>query len=238
MKALVFCAGLGTRLRPLTNECPKAMVLLNGVPLIGLQIQKLKKAGITEIVVNVHHYAELIKAYIRENDWGIPVHISDESDLLLDTGGGLKKAAEFLQSEEAFLVHNVDIFSDIDIEGFINKHKHANALATLAIRNRKTSRYLLFDDGFQLSGWKNIKTEEQILTSKKSTGLNEFAFSGIHVISSEIFDLLPEADHAYSIIPIYLELSKKYKIIGVPHNEDNWIDVGTPEKLRQAELVF
>lgn len=240
MKAIIFCAGLGTRLRPLTNDKPKAMVALNGKPLLGHKIEQLKQVGISEIVVNVHHFANLVKAYIESKEWGIPIHISDETNLLLDTGGGLKKAEKYLKRNKPFLIHNVDIFSTLDIEKMLGFHVLNNAFATLAIRDRKTSRYLLFDEKNTLSGWKNIKTEEEILTRntvKNSAILKPFAFSGIHIVSPKIFDYLPEANKPYSIIPAYLEISKTERILGFQHQKDTWIDVGTPEKLKQAEEI-
>lgn len=240
---MIFCAGLGTRLRPLTNDKPKAMVSLNGTPLLGHQINNLKAQGISEIIVNVHHFADSIIRYINAKDWGIPIRISDETNLLLDTGGGLKKAEKWLADEPYFLIHNVDIFSNIRIDSLLKYHLQSEAFATLAIRNRVTSRYLLFSEQQELCGWENTKSGEKIFSkpfsqNQNTEELKRCAFSGIHIVSSAIFDFLPKAEKAYSIIPSYLELAKSNNIQGYLHNEDFWHDVGTVEKLQLAETTI
>ena len=159
MKAMIFAAGLGSRLRPLTDERPKALVELNGKPLITGVIEKLAAAGVTEIVVNLHHFADELRQYLAKNDFGLPIHFSDEKKLLLDTGGGLKKAAEFFKDGGPFFAYNVDILTDIDLTKLYHQHLENKALATLAVRKRKTSRYLLFDKDFKLQGWENILTQ-------------------------------------------------------------------------------
>ncbi|MGB1243748.1 MAG: sugar phosphate nucleotidyltransferase, partial [Chitinophagales bacterium] len=162
MKAMIFAAGLGTRLRPLTNDKPKALVEVNGKPLLEIVILQLKRYGFRDIVVNVHYFAKQIIRFLEaKNNFGIHIQISDESDLLLETGGGLQKAKHFLCSDdEPFLVHNVDILSDINLKALYQSHLEGSPLATLVVRNRKTSRYLLFDETNRLCGWKNVKTGE------------------------------------------------------------------------------
>ena len=149
MKAMLFAAGLGTRLRPLTNDRPKALVEVNGVPLLQIVLKRLIEAGFTEIVVNVHHYADMVIDFLNKKEWAAKIHISDEREKILETGGGLKKAEHFFKNEKAFLVCNVDILTNMDLKLFFEKHLNSNAIATLAVRYRKTSRYLLFDENMK-----------------------------------------------------------------------------------------
>lgn len=234
---MLFAAGLGTRLRPLTNDRPKALVELKGVPLLERAILKLKTAGIKEIVINVHHFADLIEAFLMKNDnFGVEIHISDERDLLLETGGGLLKARRWLQTGP-FLVMNTDVVSNIRLTNLMQTHLENDALATLAIRKRKTSRYLLFDESCQLVGWENIKTGEQKM-SRPTKAYDQYGFSGIHIIDPRLFAYMPKALTKFSIIDTYLAAAKKETIIGFPHDEDVWFDVGKPEQLRQAEAMI
>lgn len=236
---MIFAAGLGTRLRPLTNNKPKALVELNGIPLLQHVIYKLIKTGINEIVINVHHFADLIEDYlIKNNNFGITIHISDEREQLLETGGGLINAKHFFTDCDAVLVYNVDVFSDINIQKLIDYQKSNKPLATLCVRNRKTSRYLLFNEKNQLSGWKNTKTNElkeiKYYNSHKSKW---FAFSGIHIINTEIFQLT-QRKGKFSIIDLYLALAKDFNIQSFEHNDDVWMDLGKIENLRKAETYF
>ncbi len=234
---MIFAAGLGTRLRPLTNEIPKALVPVEGVPLLELAIQRIAAIGIREIVINVHHFAEKIIDFIQQKDqFGLQIHISDEREQILETGGGLLKAAPLLK-DGPFLVMNADILTNLDLSKMIAIHKQNDALATLAIRDRKSSRYLLFDDNRQLAGWENKKTGEQKISRVTNTQ-KAFAFSGIHVIDPAIFELMPTALSKFSIIDTYLEAAITQKIIGYPHNEDLWLDVGKPDQLAKASGVF
>ena len=188
MKAMVFAAGLGTRLKPITNTIPKALVPVCGQPLLAHVIEKLAAAGYDEIVVNVHHFAEKIKEYLSSNDFGVKILISDESDLLLETGGGILHARNYLEGQEPFLVHNVDILSNLDLEWFRGQSR-PGALANLLVSERKTQRYLLFNDDMCLVGWTNLATGE---VRSPFPGLDiekcrRYAFAGIHNISPEIF---------------------------------------------------
>ena len=234
MKAMIFAAGKGTRLKPLTDNTPKALIKVNGTPMIELVIKKLISIGVREIIINVHHFANQIINFLNtNNNFGIKIEISDESDKLLDTGGGLKKASWFFDTNEPFILHNTDIISDIDLLDMIAFHKNNNALATLAVRKRESNRYFLFNNNFDLCGWENIKTTEKII-SKKSTLLNQFAFSGIHIINPIIFNYLNQTCK-FSIVNSYLELSKNKTIKGFDHTKDYWFDIGDMKKLEIAE---
>ncbi len=234
MKAMIFAAGLGSRLRPLTNDIPKALVPFNGEPLIAGVIKKLIAAGVNEIVVNLHHFADELRNYLTENQFGITIHFSDESEFLLDTGGGLKKAAAFFNDGKPFFAYNVDLLSNIDLVKLYNQHIENNAIATLAVRNRKTSRYLLFDNKNQLSGWENKVTNELRLVNGKREDLKALAFSGIQVINPKIFDLITE-NGKFSIIDVYLRIANTKKLKAYLHDDDYWFDLGTIEQLQAAE---
>ena len=227
---MIFAAGLGTRLHPITTSIPKALVKVHGKALLEHAIEKLVHSGIDEIIINVHHFPEQIIAFIKSKSFKIPILISDEREQLLNTGGGLKKAARFF-GNEAFLVYNVDIISDIDLRKPINFHLENKPLATLVVRERNTKRYLLFDTNNKLCGWENIKTKEQIIVNKTQK-LIPFAFSGIHIIEPNIFDLMPDKE-CFSMIDLYLEIAKNYTLLAFNDMESNWMDVGKIEQLEQ-----
>lgn len=234
MKAIIFAAGLGTRLKPLTDSCPKALVQLNGKPLILHSINLLKKYGIDDITVNVHHFADDIIKYLSDNDFGININISDERDLLLDTGGGLLKARPFLDGNEPFIACNVDIISSVDIGQLIEYHKENEAIATLVVKNRLTSRYFMFDDSMSLTGWINTGTGEEIISNDDFYNSQMYAFSGIQVISPEIFDLIEEKGK-FSITALYLRLAQKHTIKGWIDDSEFWLDLGKPGQIELAE---
>ena len=237
MKAMIFAAGLGTRLRPLTDQIPKALVPVNGMPLLEIQIRKLKSIGINEIIVNVHHMAGEIKKFLKSKDhFGIRIEVSDESDQLLDTGGGIANASWFFKADENFLVHNVDILTNINLGSLVQKHKDTGALATLAVRLRKSSRYLLFDSKNRLTGWKNEKTGE-LIRCGTATIEKTLAFSGIHVINARIFNLMQNAGK-FSIIKTYLSLAPANLIYGLEDSGSYWFDVETLKKLAEAEAFI
>lgn len=243
MKAMIFAAGLGTRLHPLTDNMPKALVPVAGKPMLERVILRLKEAGFTDITVNIHHFGEQIIDFLRANqNFGIEIHVSDERDLLLDTGGGIKKARPFLDGNEPFLVHNADILSEIDLAAFYRHHLAGNAEATLLVSKRETSRYLLFDKDNQLHGWINKSTEEVkpegFIYDKES--YQEFAFGGIHVISPSLFQEMESEQWTgkFSIIPFYLSLCRKAKIQGYPLQDAHWFDVGKLETLAKAEAYY
>lgn len=239
MKALLFAAGLGTRLKTYTQDKPKALVTLAGKPLLQHAIEHLKEFGITDITVNVFHFADQVINFInKHNSFEIAIHISDEREQLLDTGGGLKKAAEFLKGNEPVLIYNVDVISNLNLFELLNYHEQNNALATLVVRNRETSRYLMFDKSLQLTGWKNFSNGESIISRAESFETsNPMAFSGIHLIQPEIFDLIIE-EGKFPIMDLYLRLAKDHKIIGYRDQSDLWMDLGKPEQLQVAETIL
>ena len=230
---MVFAAGLGTRLRPLTNDKPKALVEVAGKTMLEIVLTRLKKAGFTEVVVNVHHFADQVISFLDKNgNFGMDINISDERGQLLDTGGGLKKAAHFFADGKPFLVHNADVLTDVDLRSFYNYHCENDALSTVLVRHRPGSRFFLFDKDKRLCGWENIKTRERII-ARPSDSLEQIAFSCLHVIDPKIFGLMEESG-VFSIIDTYLRLAKDYTILGYVDDTSRWIDIGTPEKLQQA----
>ena len=238
MKAFIPAAGLGTRLKPITDNIPKALIEINGIPLIEILIKHLMKAGIKEIIINVHHFSKKIISFLAsQNNYGITIEVSNESDKLLDTGGGLKKAAWFLSYGQPFLVHNVDILSDIDIVSLYRFHFRGDAIITLAVQKRESSRYLLFDDEKNLCGWKNNKTHETIMARSPKGGINEFAFSGIYIADPKIFYLMPDKN-VFSIIDLFLAVARDHKITYFDHSGSLFIDLGKPENLAKAEELF
>ncbi len=236
MKAMIFAAGLGTRLKPLTDVKPKALIEINGITLLELAVNKLMQAGVDHIIINLHHFAVAIREFVAaRRSFGVEIVFSDETDLLLETGGGLKKAAWFFDDGNPFFVYNVDIVTNLDLGSVINFHKKNNALITLPVRNRATNRYLLFDEQNLLVGWKNISTDE-VKFSRAVSQSYPLAFSGIHLIEPQIFDLLTE-EGRFSIIDAYLRLSTTQRIVGMEHNESLWYDVGKLNQLTEANLV-
>lgn len=239
MKAIVFSAGMGTRLKEETFNKPKALVDLWGKPLLQHVIEKLKSEGISEIVVNVHHYSTQIVEYLAHHDFGVKVHVSDETDKLLDTGGGLKKAAPLLRSKgEPILMYNVDVLSTISITHLHNEHVKSGALATLVVRKRETQRYFKFSNDKKLVGWINKSTgEKKISVPDQFEGAHEMAFSGIHIASPDIFDLMPEDDF-FSMTSLYLDLAQKHLIRGYFDQSNLWMDVGKPKELEKARRLY
>ncbi|MEM7370626.1 MAG: nucleotidyltransferase family protein [Bacteroidota bacterium] len=235
MQAMIFAAGLGSRLRPLTNDCPKALVEVGGHPLLYWVIHRLKQKGYSDLVINIHHFGELILRYLSDNQYfGCRIAISDERDQVLETGGGLKKAAALFNKDEPILIHNVDILSDIDLSEMRQQHLQSGALATLAVKQRTTSRYLRFNDSLTLSGWKNIKTGEVRMSRKETASLHDLAFSGIHMVDPRLLEMFI-LKGKFSIIDTYLRLAKTETIQGFRHDDSKWLDVGKPENLALAE---
>lgn len=233
MKAMILAAGLGTRLRPLTNDRPKALVEIRGHTLLEVTIARLRNFGVDEVIVNVHHFADMMVSYLQAHDFGIRVEVSREDDILLDTGGGLKRAAWFFEDGEAFFLHNVDVLSTIDLRQMMKDHLESGALATLAVQKRETSRYLLFDDDLQLCGRRAGRDLEPEIV-RPSRQMEALAFAGIHVISPRILPLLTE-EGAFSIIPAYLRLAGEgEKIRAFRADEYYWRDLGRPENVAKA----
>jgi len=223
---MILAAGLGTRLRPVTNTIPKALVKVGGRTLLEGAIRHLAESGVKEIVINVHHFADQVIQYLNQNrNFGLNITISDERDQLLDTGGGLKKVFRFFAGGKPFFVRNVDIVSDLDLLSMMEQHLRSHALATLAVRKRETSRYFLFDPGHRLCGWTNLKTGEKILSVESGLNLEMLAFSGIHVLNPEIFSLITE-EGKFSLTSLYLRLAKDHLIKGFMDRGSVWRDVG------------
>ena len=238
MKAMIFAAGLGTRLNDETLNKPKALVDVGGKTLLQHAIEKLKNEGVSEIVINVHHFSKLVISFLNNSDFGIKIHISDETEKLLDTGGGLKKAAGFLAGDEPILIYNVDIISNLSLQLLLEEHLNSNSLVTLAVRKRETQRYFKFDETKQLVGWFNKKTgETKISRLANFETAVEMAYSGIHIIQPEIFSLMPENDR-FSITDFYLELAKTHSIKGYFDDSELWMDVGKPEQLEEARRLY
>jgi NDP-sugar pyrophosphorylase family protein len=237
MRAMILAAGLGTRLRPLTDDRPKALVEVAGHTLLEIALRRLREFGIRDVIVNVHHFADLVVDYLKKNnDFGMRIEISREV-VLLDTGGGLQKAAWFFLkgagAEEPFLLHNVDVLSTIDFGRMVDFHKQNQALATLAVQERETSRPLLFDEDNQLCGRRTVQnlTLEMVRPSQNPQVL---AFSGVHIISPRLLESL-SGDGAFSIITSYLSLAGKgQKILAFRADDYYWLDLGRPENVMQA----
>lgn len=248
---MIFAAGLGTRLKPYTDHCPKAMVEVAGRPMIAHQLMKLHQAGFQRVVINVHHFAEQIIDYVTAHGgFGLDIAFSDERDKLLDTGGGIRKALPLFDAEHPVLIHNVDIFSNADLDALYAEHLNRGADASLLVSRRDTSRYFVFDDKDHLVAWKNIHTGE-VRTSydglqpamehlhKDDEPYRLRAFSGIHIISPSLFPLLEAQDEVFSITNFYWQHSFQHRILCMEAPHDFlWVDAGKPEALLQAgEIV-
>lgn len=231
MKALIFAAGLGTRMRPLTDNLPKALLPLGDGTMLSEVIERLKKAGVNEFVVNAHHFADKIAAYLDENSgFGAAVSVSIEKEKPLETGGGIKKARKLLEGDGRFLVHNVDIMSNLDIPEFIGKSR-TDALATLVVSERETKRYFLFDRDMRLCGWTNVETGEvkSPYPGLDVTKCRKLAFGGIHIISDNIFPLLEKWPEAFSITDFYISVCKDCPIYGYVQDSLVLTDIGKKE---------
>lgn len=240
MIAMIFAAGLGTRLRPLTDHCPKALVEVGGVPMLGRVIERLKSAGVDEMVINVHHFPHMIIDYLRANgNFGVRMHVSDESAGLLDTGGGVRFAASMLRGKGPVILHNADIFTDVDVMDMMHRHLTAEADVTLLTSERMTSRYLLFDADGRMGGWLDERTGETRPDGIDVARYRKMAFGGVHVISETVLDRLADyADdgEAFSITPFYIDNCSELKIISYPQRGGSvWFDIGKPATLARAE---
>ena len=237
MKAMIFAAGLGTRFKPWTDNHPKALALVNNKSLLQRNIEYLQEYGIKEVVVNVHHFADQIIDAVRlNNGWGSHIIISDEREEVLETGGGLLKAKELLKSDEPFITLNADILTDLSISDLLSHHKKNNALITFGISNRTSSRNFLFDDKNRLCGWENNVTGEKKISIIKDH-LKPMAYSCVAVFDPAVFELIPQQGK-FSLTETYLSLAADHLILGYEHTGDRFIDVGKPESVAKAELLF
>ena len=236
-KAMIFSAGLGTRLKPITDNLPKALVPIAGKTLLEHTIMKLISSGFDEIIVNVHHFPDMIIDFLKEkNNFGIRIEVSDERDMLLETGGGIRKASWFFDDGKPFLIHNVDILSNVDLADLYQRHLKSDSLATLIVSPRDTFRHLLFDRENRLRGWINEKTGETkppALTDIPA--YQKLAFSGIQVLSPAVFEQMADFPEKFSIIDFYLQNAQSHKITGYTPENFRMFDVGKIETLEQAE---
>ena len=242
MKAMILAAGLGTRLRPITDNRPKALVEVGGRTLLEITVSRLRECGVREVIINVHHFADMVVDYLKaNNNFGMRVEVSREEGLL-DTGGGLKKAAHFFldkpsRLDEPFILHNVDVISTIDLQRMMQFHRERGALASLAVQERETSRYLLFDEELRLCG-RRAGRDGEADPVRPAAQVRALGFSGVHVISPRIFSRMTE-DGAFSIIDCYLRLAaQEEKIIAFPADEYYWLDLGRPENVARVEQDF
>jgi len=231
MKAMIFAAGLGTRLGEMTRTRPKALADINGRTMLELTVEKLSRAGFSDMIVNVHHHPDqMLEEIGKLRIKGYSITVSDERDELLDTAGGLYRARDFFNNEP-FLAHNVDEFTDLDLSDMYRRHQDSGAIATLAVRHRPGNRMLLVDAAGRLRGWRNNATKEEILTVESNRKLEETGFSGIQVLSPVIFDLMQEG--IYSLTSLYLMLAKNHLIMTYLHDYGYWFDCGTPQNLEK-----
>lgn len=238
MKAMVFAAGKGTRLKPLTDNNPKALIEVAGKTLLEHVLLKLRASEVSSVVINTHYLAEKIISFLdKNNNFGLDIHISDESDLLLDTGGGLLKAASFFEPDEDFFIYNVDILSDIGLSDMLEYHRKSKSLASIAVRQRHTSRYFLFSPDMQLQGWQNTATNEMKLAGNIKENLTPLAFSGIHIVNSSIFNHITESG-VFSMTPLYLRLAQNHAITGYRHDNSQWYDIGKLNTLSEANSNY
>ena len=236
-KAMIFCAGLGTRFKPWTDKHPKALALVNGKSLLQRNVEYLQQYGIREVIVNVHHFADQIYDTAKKNNgWGSNIYISDETEKLLDTGGGLVKVKKWLGDKEPFVTINVDILTDLDLNKLISFHQQHKSLISFGITNRKTSRYFLFDENNRLCGWRNTKTGEEKISIHKPN-LVEKAYSCVVVFDPQVFSLIPFTGK-FSLVDVYLALAADHLILGYDHTGDKLVDVGKPESITIAESLF
>jgi MurNAc alpha-1-phosphate uridylyltransferase len=235
MKAMILAAGQGTRLKPLTDHTPKPLVRFNGVPLLEIIIKRLFVSGIDEIVINIHHMADQVLDFLEvKNYYDGRVLISDERDRLMDTGGGVLKARDLLYSDEPFLLHNVDVLTNLDINQLISSHKSEKALITIAVKKRSTSRLLLFDENNCLAGWHHNETGEMRIVREYDGELSSYGNSCVYIFNSEFFDLVDHREPV-SLTDIYLELAMQHKIKAFIHNDDFWFNLGLYESFMKAE---
>jgi NDP-sugar pyrophosphorylase family protein len=237
VKAMIFAAGLGTRFKPWTDHHPKALALVNGKSLLQRNIEYLQQYGITEVVVNVHHFADQIEEAIQNNEgWGSKITISDEREVVLETGGGLLKAKDFLTDNGPFVILNVDILTNLDLSSLVSFYQSRKPLIAFGVTDRKTSRNFLFDEQMQLCGWRNKATGEEKI-SRQRTAYIERAYSCVSVFDPSVFDFIKQTGK-FSLTEIYLDLARDHAVLGYDHSGDLLVDVGKPESVAVAEALF
>ena len=238
MKAFILAAGLGTRLGSLTSDKPKALVEVNGKSMLENLVMHLKSQGIQQFLINVHYFAEKVIQHVKDkNNFGVDISFSDESQELLNTGGAIVKAADFFKGEEIILVYNVDVASGMKLVELENYHKQKNALVTLCVRKRESSRALLFDENMQLGGWTNLAKNEYKWVNKPMKNYESFAYSGVYLAQPNFAEKLPFTGR-FSIIDAWLKMAATEQIIGFEDRSDYWFDLGTKKKIAAAEMYF
>lgn len=238
MKAMIFAAGIGSRLKPLTDDIPKALIPVGGQPMLGALIRRLAKQGVSSFIVNVHHFSAQVIDYLNKEEFkGLKISISDESGKLLDTGGGLFRAAGFFSDGAPFLAYNVDVLCDINVNEMLEHHQAEGNLATLAVSRRNSSRLLLLDGQNYLKGWQDTKTGEVVRVTGAVGKLTPLAFSGIHIIDPAIF-AFTRKNKPFPIIELYLRLAENYRIGVYIHEPYNWVDMGSADGLKKAEQLL
>ena len=236
-QAMIFCAGLGTRFKPWTDKHPKALAVINGKSLLQRNVEYLQQYGITDVIVNVHHFADQIVDAIEKNKgWGSNIIISDETDAVLETGGGLLKAKKLFKPGQRFITLNADILTDLNINELLEYHEQHKPLISMAVSDRKTSRNLLFDSANRLCGWRNNSTGEERISMPMVNPVAK-AYDCVVVFEYDVFGL-NYFEGKFSLIDLYLELAKSNTILGFNHNAERWIDVGKPESVAVAEKMF
>lgn len=239
-RAMIFCAGLGTRFKPWTDKHPKALAVVNGKSLLQRNIEYLQQYGIFEVVINVHHFADQIEEVVSQHHgWGSDILISDERQALLDTGGGLLKAAHFFEGDQRFITLNADILTDLHIGKLIEFHEQRKPLISFGVTDRKSSRVLLFDQEERLCGWRNVATGEEKISIAKPA-LHAKAYSCVVIFEPSIFNLMTGYGFSgkFSLTDVYLKLAADYPILGYDHSGDRFVDVGKPESVEVAERLF
>jgi N-acetyl-alpha-D-muramate 1-phosphate uridylyltransferase len=234
MKGMILAAGIGSRLRPITDKIPKALLQVHDRPLLDYAICYLRKSGIREIIINIHHHAEQIVAFIeKQNYLDLHIEFSDERDKLLDTGGAIKKASWFFKGEDDFLLMASDVITNVDLCEFIQAHRQSKADVTLAVKDRETSRSLLFDDSGRLAGWRDNQTGELKFTGERKSYSFDAGFSGLHIISTHMLEHMP--DEVFSITEFYLDIGDKFSIQAFRHDKNTWLEFGRISRIRQIE---
>lgn len=240
LNAMIFAAGIGSRLKPYTDTRPKALVEIGNYPMLEIALRKLERLQVSRVVVNVHHHAQQVIDFLKAYKSGdMEICISEESHQLLDTGGGLLNAAPLFIKGSDILIYNVDVLTNAPLENLIEQHQNSDQLATMMIQVRTASRYLLFNKDLQLCGWRNPKTMEEIWVNAPDNGALQFGFNGIQIIKPELLTFLKNKNSAFPIIPEYLKLSETLSIKGWRQAGDSeWFDIGTPDKLKNASKLF
>lgn len=242
MNALILAAGLGTRLGELTSDRPKALVEVSGKTMLEHQLQHLSAAGFDRFVINIHHFAPKVRAFLEEHkNFGLDIRLSDESDLLLDTGGGIRQAMHLFGNDQPVLVHNVDIFSSADLRSLYEGHLKSGADSTLLVAQRSTSRYLYFDSDNMLRGWSNEKTGQvrSPYPGFDKTRFTPYAFQGIHVLSPTLLPFLDEIpDQRFSITDFYVDNAARLRLRSVVSDATEWVDAGKPDALSRAAQII